>query len=226
MKRSLIIGLWAVLIFTGGLWCGGCKAKDEAAGPVVKTGVVPQPDAEVAIIENADAAYGKIVVELYPNLAPQMVARFKELAKSGFYNGVAWHRINAASGVIQTGDPNSKNDDPDDDGRGDSPLPNVPAELSDIPFERGILGAARRGAGPRLSEREAYDTANCQFYISLKRNAAWDKQYTVFGKVIEGLSNADILAGAPTDTRYRERPAEKIIIKSITFAPRSNYAVR
>ena len=172
-------------------------------------------------IENANPAFGKIVIELYPNLAPKMVERFKTLSKQGFYNGVAWHRVNAQSGVIQTGDPNSKNDT-------GVPLPsealpgNLPAEFSDILYERGIVGAARRGPGGGLNERDAYDSANSQWFVTLKRVTAWDKKYTMFGKVIQGLNNADIIAGAPVEPGT-ERPAPKIIIKSITLEPRSNY---
>lgn len=189
----------------------------------MKKGVAPQPDAEVAVIENADSAYGKIVIELYPNLAPQMVARFKELIKQGFYNGVAWHRINSGSGVIQTGDPNSKDNNPFDDGQGNSAQSNVPAEFSDILYERGIVGAARKGAGPNMTEQDAYNTANCQFFVALKRVSGWDRRYTVFGKVVQGMNFADIIAGAPKDPNSPERPAERIGIKSITLEPRANY---
>ena len=220
-KLFLLLGLAA---------CLGLTACDQPPGdptdPVgvtVKRGVVPQADAEVAVIENADPAFGKIVIELYPNLAPQMVARFKQLIKDGFYNGVAWHRINPASGVIKTGDPNSKTDTPFQAAPGSSKLPpDLPAEFSDIPYERGVVGAARRGAGGNFTEQQAYDTANTQFFVTLKRVNAWDKKYTVFGKVIQGLNNADILAGAPTD-KGTERPAQKIIIKSVTLEPRGNY---
>ena len=200
-----------------------CEKPDptDPIGVEVKKGLAPQPDAEVAVIENANSAFGKIVIELYPNLAPKMVERFKTLSKQGFYNGVAWHRVNPQSGVIQTGDPNSKNDT-------GVPLPgealpgNLPAEFSDILYERGIVGAARRGPGGGLSERDAYDSANSQWFVTLKRVTAWDKKYTIFGKVIQGLNNADIIAGAPVEPGT-ERPAPKIIIKSITLEPRSNY---
>src|SRR5437868_2848255 len=78
---------------------------DEAADANVKRGVKPEPDAQVAVIETD---YGRIVLELYPNLAPQMVARFKKLAGEGFYNGTTFHRIDPELGIIQGGDPLSK----------------------------------------------------------------------------------------------------------------------
>jgi cyclophilin family peptidyl-prolyl cis-trans isomerase len=185
----------------------------------VKKGVKPQADAEAAVI---DTDYGKIVIELYPNIAPKMVDRFKQLIREGFYNGTTFHRINPELGIIQGGDPNSKDNDPSNDGAGNSPYPNVPAEFSDIPYDRGIVGAARMGGGLGMTEDQANDTANCQFYVTLKRVPDFDKRYTVFGKVIDGMTNADIIAGAPTDSGT-ERPADKIVIKSITLQPRSNF---
>jgi cyclophilin family peptidyl-prolyl cis-trans isomerase len=192
---------------------------------LIKKNVKPVADAEAAVIETA---YGKIVVELYPNIAPQMVERFKQLIKEGFYNGTTFHRINASVGLIQGGDPLSKDDKPDNDGTGDSPYPNVPGEFSDVPYERGTVGAARKSESPAfdghpaLSKAQARDSANCQFYITLKRIPEFDKGYTVFGKVIEGISTADMIAGAPVEDGT-EQPADKIVIKSIMLQPRSSF---
>ncbi len=171
----------------------------------------PVADAEIAVMKTS---YGTMKIELYSNIAPKMVARFKELANEGFYNGTSFHRVNPGLGIVQGGDPNSKDDDPANDGAGDSPKPNVPQEFSDIPFDAGILGAARKGAGPGMSEEKSWDTANCQFFIMTRKQPQFDKRYTVFGKVIEGLNNAQIIAGAPRDG---ERPTEKVVIESITF---------
>jgi cyclophilin family peptidyl-prolyl cis-trans isomerase len=182
---------------------------EDAGSTPVKRGVKPEPDAEAAVV---DTNFGKIVIELYPNVAPRMVERFKTLARQGFYDGTTFHRINAE--VIQGGDPLSKDDNPANDGTGDSPLPNVPAEFSDIPFDRGIVGAARKGSD--------VDSANCQFYITLQRVPDWDEQYTAFGRVVEGMSNAQIIAGAPR-LPGTEHPADKIVIKSITLQPRANF---
>lgn len=186
----------------------------------VKKGVRPEADSQVAVI---DTDYGKIVIELYPNIAPEMVKRYKQLISEGFYNGTTFHRINPELGIIQGGDPLSKDADPKNDGSGNSPFPNVTAEFSDIPYDRSIVGAARMGGGMGMSEEQAKNTANCQFFITLKRVPDFDKRYTIFGKVIEGIGNADIIAGAPTDTGS-ERPAEKIVIKSVTLQPRSDFA--
>jgi peptidyl-prolyl cis-trans isomerase B (cyclophilin B) len=195
----------------------------------IKQGIKPEPDAEVAVVEMENPAYGQIVIELYPNIAPRMVERFKQLIKEGFYNGTTFHRIDPDLGIIQAGDPNSKDADPENDGRGDSTYENVPGEFSDIPYERGIVGAARKGAQPQMgfTEAQARDSANCQFYITLKRVPDFDKNYTVFGRVVKGIGNADVIAGAPAVSRASDRPgerpnypAEKIVIKRITLQPR------
>jgi cyclophilin family peptidyl-prolyl cis-trans isomerase len=182
----------------------------------VKRGVKPEPDAQAAVIETD---YGRIVVELYPNLAPQMVERFKALANQKFYDGTAIHRIDPGLGIVQGGDPNSKDDVPGNDGSGSSGLPNVPAEFSDVRFERGILGAARTGAD--------INSANCQFFIVTARSQpAFDQpgnRYTVFGKVIEGMSNADIISTAPVAEGTQDRPAARIGVRSVTLVPRSNF---
>jgi len=193
------------------LSCNNKNANSNAANKIanveVKKGVTPVADSEIAVIEMENAgAFGTIKIELYSNIAPKMVERFKTLAKEGFYNGSTFHRVSGI--VLQGGDPNSKDDNPNNDGAGESDKPDVPAEFSDIPFERGIVGAART-TDP--------NSANCQFYITLQRYPSWDKNYTVFGKVIEGMNNASTISGVPKD---RESPLEKVIIKSITIQPK------
>lgn len=200
--------------------CGGGDeaAKDSDADAAakksnVRTGVKPEPDAEAAVIEMEDPAYGRIVVELYPNVAPKMVERFKTLTKEGFYNGVAWHRVDPRANVVQTGDSNSKDADPANDGMGGSSYEDLPAEFSDVPYEAGVVGAAR-SIDP--------DSANSQFFITLGRVPGWDGSYTVFGRVIEGLSNARVISTAPTRAGSTN-PDPKIIIKSVTLQPRANF---
>ena len=177
----------------------------------VKTGVKPQADSEVAVIDTAD--YGRIVIELYSNIAPQHVERFKKLINEKFYDGTAVHRIDPNLGIIQGGDPLTKGSDQKTWGTGNSPYPNVPAEFSDIPYERGTLGAARTND---------INGANCQWFITLKKQPAFDKKYTVFGKVIDGIKNAEVIMTAPTQSGST-RPADKVVIKSITLQPRSSF---
>ena len=209
----------------------GCKKSEVSTSDgesAVKTGVKPIADAQVAVIETEK--FGNIVIELYPNVAPQMVERFKKLIHEGFYDGTAFHRINAESALLQGGDPLSKDDDPENDGAGDSPYPNVPGEFSDLPFERGSVGAARREASletdgrPSLTEAQARRSANCQFFIILRREPDYDEDYTLFGRIIVGLGNAEIIARAPVEPET-ETPAEKIIIRKVTLQDRARYPV-
>ena len=186
------------------------SSANSGAAANVKTGVKPVPDSQVVVVETAD--YGRIVIELYPNIAPQHVDRFKKLIMEKFYDGSAIHRIDADLGIIQGGDPLTKTSNTAMWGTGNSPYPNVPAEFSDIPYERGTLGAARTND---------INGANCQWFITLKKQPAFDKQYTVFGKVVDGIKNAEIIMSAPT-VEGTPRPADKIVISSITLQPRVN----
>lgn len=197
-KFSLFVIFVALAIFSA-----ACSAQKTAQ---IKKGVAPVPDAEVAVIEMQQPVYGKITVELYSNIAPEMVRRFKELAREGVYNGTSFHRVNPT--VIQGGDPLSKGEDQSRAGSGNSDKPNVPAEFSDVPYDAGIVGAART---------QDVNSANAQFFITLKREPQFDEKYTVFGKVIDGMNNARTIAGAPRDG---ERPLEPIRIKSVTIQPR------
>jgi len=207
MKILISISLVAALLTFAA--CGGNgNIASKNTSPDVKKGVTPAADNEIAVIEMENsAAYGTIKIELYSNIAPQMVARFKELAKEGVYNGTTFHRINQS--VIQGGDPLSKDNDPSNDGKGGSDKPNVPAEFSDIQYDTGIVGAAR-STDP--------NSANSQFFITLKREQGFDNRYTVFGKVIDGMNNVRTIAGV--QPKEGERPVEAIRIKSVTIQPR------
>jgi cyclophilin family peptidyl-prolyl cis-trans isomerase len=177
-----------------------------------KKGVKPQADDQVAVIETAD--YGRIVIELYPNIAPKQVERFKKLINEKFYDGTAVHRVDVSLGIIQGGDPLTKGNNTSVYGTGNSPYPNVPAEFSDIPYERGTVGAART---------QDVNGANCQWFITLKKQPAFDNKYTVFGRVIDGINNAEIIMGTPTDQGNPSRPANKVVIKNVTLQPRSSF---
>jgi cyclophilin family peptidyl-prolyl cis-trans isomerase len=208
-QRILIFTFIAALVFSAA-GCNKNKAAANKSAPAeIKKGVAPVADPEIAVIEMENsAAYGAIKIELYSNIAPQMVARFKELAKEGVYDGTTFHRINQS--VVQGGDPLSKDDNPANDGTGNSTKPNVPAEFSDIPYDTGIVGAARG---------QDNNSANSQFFITLQREKGFDNRYTIFGKVIEGMNNVRTISGVqPKDG---ERPVEPIRIKTVTIQPRN-----
>ena len=175
----------------------------------VKKGVAPIADNEIAVIEMENSpAYGTIKIELYSNIAPKMVERFKTLAKEGVYDGTTFHRINQS--VIQGGDPLSKDGDPSNDGTGKSDKPSVPAEFSDIPYDTAIVGAARS---------QDVNSANSQFFITLKREPGFDNKYTIFGKVIEGMNNVMTISGV--EPKERERPVEAVRIKTVRIEPKN-----
>ena len=141
------------------------------------------------IIELKD---GNVVIELLPDVAPQHSARMKELARGGEYDNVAFHRV-IDGFMAQTGD--VQHGDMDDGfnlrmaGTGGSSLPNVPAEFSKLPHDRGTLGAARS---------QNPDSANSQFFINFKDNHFLNGQYTVYGRVIDGMEHVDaIVRGEP-----------------------------
>ena len=208
MKKIGILGLVLGLIFIASCNNSSNKpANGKTSNAEVKKGVTPVADPEIAVIEMEQPAYGTIKMELYSNVAPKMVARFKELATEGYYDGIIFHRVNPS--VIQAGNSDTKpGGKPNPAKEGDSGKPNVEAEFSDIPYDTGILGAAR------LTD---VNTANSQFFITLKREQGFDNKYTIFGKVIDGMNNVRTIAGVPKDG---EKPSEPVRIKHISIVPR------
>src|ERR1700759_755164 len=119
---------------------------------------------------------GPVVITLRPDLAPNHVERIKELTRKGFYDGVVFHRV-IPGFMAQTGDPTRT-------GMGGSELPDLKAEFSGERHKRGTVSAARSG-NP--------NSANSQFYICFD-NAPWlDRQYSVWGEVVEGMDNVDAI---------------------------------
>ena len=121
---------------------------------------------------------GKIVIRLRADLAPKHAERLKTLAKEGFYNNVPFHRV-IAGFMAQTGDGQRG------DGTGGSKYPNLPAEFSNLPFKRGIVGMARRG--------DSIHSANSQFFIMYADAPGLNGQYTVIGEVVSGMDVVDKL---------------------------------
>src|SRR6195952_3484888 len=117
---------------------------------------------------------GKVVIRLKPELAPNHVARIKELVGEGFYDGIVFHRV-IPGFMAQTGDPTGT-------GTGGSDLPNIPAEFSQEPFKRGSVGMARS---------QSPNSANSQFFICFEGCASLTGQYTLFGEVVSGMEVAD-----------------------------------
>jgi peptidylprolyl isomerase len=154
LRRTLITGVAAVAISFGAL-------------PTVAQAA----DGNTVILKTKN---GDVTILLRPDLAPKHVARIKQLVKAKFYDGLKFHRV-IAGFMAQTGDPRG-------DGTGGSDLPDLPAEFTQTPFKRGVLGMAR-AADP--------NSANSQFFIMFDNGDFLNGQYTVFGEVVGGMEAVD-----------------------------------
>lgn len=135
---------------------------------------------------------GTVTIELLPDIAPKHCERMKELARSGAYDNVAFHRV-IDGFMAQTGDVANGNMEKGFNlgraGTGGSDKPDLPAEFSGIPHDRGTIGAARS---------QNPDSANSQFFINFSDNHFLNRQYTVYGRVISGMEHVDaITRGEP-----------------------------
>ena len=136
---------------------------------------------------------GDVKIELFEKVAPNHVKRIKHLANEGKYDGVVFHRVidgfMAQTGDVQFGNSSNSKFDIRRAGTGNSDLPDLKEEFNDLPHERGTLSMART-SDP--------NSANSQFFICFKESSFLDRQYTVFGKVIEGMEFIDnIKRGEP-----------------------------
>ena len=164
---------------------------------------------EVAVIKTSE---GEMVAEFWPEVAPNTVENFKKLARSGFYDGTAFHRI-VKGFMIQGGDPLTK--DPAKESRygtGD-PGYKIKAEFNDRSHERGVLSMAR-SSDP--------DSAGSQFFICLANVSRLDHQYTTFGKIIKGddvLGKIGDTEVTMSDSGERSKPTKRLTVESIKIVP-------
>jgi peptidylprolyl isomerase len=121
-----------------------------------------------------DLKEGRVIIQMLPDHAPEHVARIKELARSGFYDGIVFHRV-IEGFMAQTGDPTGT-------GMGGSKLPDLKAEFNDLPHVRGAVSMARSSSP---------NSANSQFFIVLKDSNFLDGQYTAWGRVVDGMKFVD-----------------------------------
>ena len=131
---------------------------------------------------------GNVIIELFSDKAPNHVKRFKQLSKEKKYDGVVFHRVidgfMAQTGDVEYGNSNLETYDILRAGTGGSEYPDLKAEFSNIPHERGTLSMAR-SSDP--------NSANSQFFICFKASPSLDRQYTVFGKVVQGMEFVDLI---------------------------------
>jgi peptidyl-prolyl cis-trans isomerase B (cyclophilin B) len=150
-----------------------------------------------AVIETK---FGNIELKFFPEVAPNHVYNFIQLAKKGFYDGTTFHRV-IPGFMIQGGDPNSKNPDNSNLGAG-GPGYSLKAEFNDLPHKKGTLSMAR-SRNP--------DSAGSQFFICVADTPWLNKQYTVFGEVTSGIEVAEEIVSQPRDRR--DNPVERIKMK-------------
>lgn len=155
--------------------------------------------------------YGSVVINLYPDKAPNTVANFISLANSGFYDGLTIHRV-ISRFIIQGGDPNG-------DGTGgpgytiDGEFSNNGFSKNDISHEAYVISMARFGSGSDPDDKASYNTAGSQFFITLSDKTNLDGDYAAFGKVFTGMSVIDKIGEVKVDSNGK--PKEDVIIESI-----------
>ena len=154
---------------------------------------------------------GDVKIELFQDKAPKHVERIKKLADDGSYDGVVFHRVidgfMAQTGDVKFGNSSNENYDLRRVGTGGSSLPDLKSEFNDLPHDRGVLSMARS---------QDPNSANSQFFICFKPAPFLDRQYTVFGKVIEGMEFVDkIKMGDSNQNGSVENPDKIISFKSL-----------
>ena len=149
-----------------------------------------------------DLSYGRVVIKLMPDVAPKHVEQIKALTRKGFYDGIVWHRV-IEGFMAQTGDPTGT-------GMGGSDMPNIPAEFNSTNFGRGAVGMAR-SSDP--------NSANSQFFICFNDCSFLNKQYTVWGQVVEGMQFVDQI-------KRGEPPSNPDKIVKMVVAADANKAVK
>jgi peptidyl-prolyl cis-trans isomerase B (cyclophilin B) len=147
-----------------------------------------------------ETKFGEFTLKFFPEVAPNHVNSFIQLANDGFYDGTTFHRI-VPGFVIQGGDPNTKSDDRSRHGMG-GPGFTLKAEFSNLPHKRGSLSMAR-AANP--------DSAGSQFFICVADAPFLDGEYTIFGEVVEGMDVVDKIVSQPKD--QRDNPIDRVEMK-------------
>lgn len=180
------------------LTINGAQAQKKGAPPAKPAAVPANPQYVISVMQGG-AKLGDITIELYPDAAPKHCANFDSLVAIKFYDGTAFHRV-IPDFMIQGGDPNTRGGSPNTWGSGDPTQKRVPAEFSQtLSHVRGIISAARTNDP---------NSATSQFFICVGNPTYLDKQYSIFGKVLNGMEIADKIAKTPRGEN--DRPNEKV----------------
>jgi peptidyl-prolyl cis-trans isomerase B (cyclophilin B) len=190
---------------------GLALAVSVAVGAEPKKPVTDGKADEVAVIQTGD---GDMVVRFWSDAASETIANFKKLARSGFYNGTAFHRIKKGA-MIQGGDPLTKDPSKEQQYGEGGPGYSIKAEFNQHKHERGVISMARE---------EGPDTAGSQFFICLGSVPRWDGKYTNFGKVIRGDDVLAKIGDTPVTTNSageKSKPVKRVEIRSVKIVPAS-----
>lgn len=207
MKRFLI-ALFATLSLAGFAAIAEEKKDDASKSTGAKDAPAATAD-EVAVIKTSA---GEMVLEFWPDVAPNTVENFKKLARKGFYDGTAFHRV-IQGFMIQGGDPLSKDESKKDEwGTGD-PGYKIKAEFNDRKHQRGVISMAR-SRNP--------DSAGSQFFICHATAPHLDRQYTAFGKLIKGEDTLDKIATTPVGGAQGSSPRTRQNVESIKIVARKD----
>ena len=155
------------------------------------------------VVAELHTSAGEIDIRFYPDVAPNHVKNFIDLARKGFYDGTKFHRV-IPGFMIQGGDPNTVSGDPSTWGMGGSPN-QLHQEFNSVHHKRGIVSMARA---------QDPDSASSQFFICVADAGFLDRQYTVFGEVTKGMDVVDKIVNAPRDTAT-DRPIDAVTIESV-----------
>ncbi|HTL72821.1 MAG TPA: peptidylprolyl isomerase [bacterium] len=205
MKTFNLLSVWSL----AALLAAGCSNEKPAAPAAPVAATTNQTPAtsktgDVAVITTSE---GVMVIEFYPDVAPKHVENFETLAKKGFYDGTAFHRV-IPGFMIQGGDPNTKNENAKDTWGMGGPGYTINAEFNSKHHARGIVSMAR-SSDP--------NSAGSQFFICHGDAGFLDGQYTVFGNLIKGFDVLDKIATTPTEPP--DRPIKRVNIESIKIVP-------
>jgi peptidyl-prolyl cis-trans isomerase B (cyclophilin B) len=185
---------------------------DDPSHPILSVEI--ENSAINVVRHNADegqrAGKGTIVIELMPELAPVTVAHVIDLAKDGYYDGTTFHRV-IPGFMIQGGDPNTRDRDPNNDGNG-NPSMRLDDEFGNAPFVRGVVAMANQGR---------QGSTGGQFFIMHADNRSLDGRYTVIGRVVSGIEVVDEITKVSIDRIGRwgpkDRPIENVVMKRVAI---------
>lgn len=199
--------------------CAASLAQEKAPAEPPKPSKDAAAAAATTTVAVLETELGRIVIEFFPEKAPRHVKNFQNLCKTGFYTGTKFHRT-VPGFMVQGGDPNTKSDDQSKWGTGgvtgaDGVEKTLPAEFNDTPHVRGVVSMAR-SSDP--------NSASSQFFICVADARFLDRQYTAFGRVVEGMEVVDKIVGAPAvmaGESVPSRPVKPVVIKKATLEKRA-----